>query len=486
MGYKVALGEICSFSRGASIPRARMPDRGDYLYIHYGDLYKGFDVRIDVENPQKPIPYIADSEPIREGQRLSDQDIVYVLTSETVEDLGHAFLFNNPRKLPAVAGTETTIVHVNRPDLVLPSYLNWLFQSSRFKLLLRQYVKGMKVFRVHPDDLARIEIEIPSIYDQRRIVSILDAIFERSLINSQINGYLAALLDASYSLATENGAEVKTLPEVVDIFSGGTPKTGNPEYWEGGNIPFFAPGDVTRSVYALTTEKHITEMGLANCNSSLYPIDTVFLTARGTVGKVAIAGNPMAMNQSCFAFRGKDIPQSVVFQIIKHAVKSLKAKANGATFAAINTRDLGIERVAIPSKDAMHAYDRDASVWLSEILTNEKENLRLANLRDALLPKLMSGEIDASKVDLTQLNSHLAVPSRRLTGHLTGPRYEWQGGNQVACMEDLIYRIFDFFPRLGDNRTRSSIKTFSPTEKSVGKGGETMDGSRRPAALLVI
>ena len=408
MGYKVALGEICSFSRGASIPRARMLDRGDYLYIHYGDLYKGFDVRIDVENPQKPIPYIADSEPIREGQRLSDQDIVYVLTSDTVEDLGHAFLFNNPRKLPAVAGTETTIVHVNRPDLVLPSYLNWLFQSSRFKRLLRQYVKGMKVFRVHPDDLARIEIEIPSIDDQRRIVSILDAIFERSLINSQINGYLAALLDASYSLATENGAEVKTLPEVVDIFSGGTPKTGNPEYWEGGNIPFFAPGDVTRSVYALTTEKHITEMGLANCNSSLYPIDTVFLTARGTVGKVAIAGNPMAMNQSCFAFRGKDIPQSVVFQIIKHAVKSLKAKANGATFAAINTRDLGIERVAIPSKDAMHAYDRDASVWLSEILTNEKENLRLANLRDALLPKLMSGEIDASKVDLTQLNSHLS------------------------------------------------------------------------------
>lgn len=192
MGCKVALGEICSFSRGASIPRARMLDRGDYLYIHYGDLYKGFDVRIDVEDSQKPIPYIADSESIREGQRLSDQDIVYVLTSETVEDLGHAFLFNNPGKLPAVAGTETTIVHVNRPDLVLPSYLNWLFQSARFKRLLRQYVKGMKVFRVHPEDLARIEIEIPSIDDQRRIVSILDAIFERSLINSQINGYLAA------------------------------------------------------------------------------------------------------------------------------------------------------------------------------------------------------------------------------------------------------------------------------------------------------
>lgn len=192
MGCKVALGEICSFSRGASIPRARMLDRGDYLYIHYGDLYKGFDVRIDVEDPQKPIPYIADSESIRKGQWLRDQDIVYVLTSETVEDLGHAFLFSNPKELPAVAGTETTVVRVSHPDLLLPSYLNWLFQSARFKQLLRQYVKGMKVFRVHPDDLARIQIEMPPIDDQRRIVSILNAIFERSLINNQINGYLAA------------------------------------------------------------------------------------------------------------------------------------------------------------------------------------------------------------------------------------------------------------------------------------------------------
>lgn len=49
MGCKVVLGDICSFSRGASIPRARMHDTGDYLYIHYGDLYKGFDLRIDVE-----------------------------------------------------------------------------------------------------------------------------------------------------------------------------------------------------------------------------------------------------------------------------------------------------------------------------------------------------------------------------------------------------------------------------------------------------
>lgn len=112
MGCKVVLGDICSFSRGASIPRARMHDTGDYLYIHYGDLYKGFDLRIDVESPSKPIPFILRGEKVKESQCLKDQDIVYVLTSETVDDLGHAYLFNNPQNKLAVSGTETTIVRV--------------------------------------------------------------------------------------------------------------------------------------------------------------------------------------------------------------------------------------------------------------------------------------------------------------------------------------------------------------------------------------
>ena len=186
------LGDLCSFSRGASVPRARMHDEGDYLYIHYGDLYKGFDLRIDVEAPQKPIPMISADERIKDGQRLHDQDIVYVLTSETVDDLGLSFLFNNPRNVPTVAGTETTIVHVERRDILMPSYLNYMMHSPRFKLMLRQYVKGMKVFRVHPDDLSRIDIPLPALDDQARVVALLDAIFDRQMVAKQTNDYLAA------------------------------------------------------------------------------------------------------------------------------------------------------------------------------------------------------------------------------------------------------------------------------------------------------
>ena len=76
------------------------------------------------------------------------------------------------------------------------------------------------------------------------------------------------------------------------------------DYWNG-CIPFFTPKDVGNP-YTLKTEKYISESGLNGCNSRLYPENTVFLTARGTVGKVSLSGTPMAMNQSCYALIGKD------------------------------------------------------------------------------------------------------------------------------------------------------------------------------------
>nr|WP_315522207.1 restriction endonuclease subunit S [Olegusella massiliensis] len=198
------------------------------------------------------------------------------------------------------------------------------------------------------------------------------------------------------------------MSEVATTLSGGTPKTSVSKYWEGGTIPFFSPKDVS-SPYTLETEKYVTELGVENCNSALYPVNTVFLTARGTVGKVGLAGVPMAMNQSCFAFSGVCIDQSSVYQVIKSAVCSLKAKANGATFAAINTRDLKVETVDVPVQGRLESFQNDARGILAMMLANAKENQCLAELRDALLPKLMSGEIDVSKVDLTQLNNHLSL-----------------------------------------------------------------------------
>lgn len=184
----------------------------------------------------------------------------------------------------------------------------------------------------------------------------------------------------------------------MKVLGGGTPKTGESSFWNG-EIPFFTPKDVG-TPYTLSTEKSITPDGLDHCNSRRYPVNTVFVTARGTVGKVSLAGLPMAMNQSCYALVGNDIDQLLVYFYTLETVRALKHKATGAVFDAIITKDFETETISRLS-------DKDAKTFMSivqpiyaRILNNSLENQRLAMLRDTLLPKLMSGELDVSDIDL--------------------------------------------------------------------------------------
>lgn len=290
--------------------------------------------------------------------------------------------------------------------------LRYIFYSLR---MARQSIIAMAVGSVQKNlyvpVLESLTIPWPEQHVRDTIVDIAGSIDDKIAVNTRVNDYLTAMADARFAELVANAEDEIQLPQAINILSGGTPKTKEPSYWEDGTIPFFGPGDVKGAVYTLETEKHITELGLDNCNSSLYPVNTVFLTARGTVGKVAIAGRPMAMNQSCFAFSGIDwFPQTYVYQVIKRAVRSLKAKSNGATFAAINTRDLKDEMIPMPHRNAVEEYDKWATPLYALMLTNEEESIRLASLRDALLPKLMSGEVDVSRIELpTQPNNHLSA-----------------------------------------------------------------------------
>lgn len=213
-------------------------------------------------------------------------------------------------------------------------------------------------------------------------------------VNDNLQQQAAALFANFYDQTeTEVG-----FTEIIQILGGGTPKTGESSYWNG-NIPFFTPKDVG-SPYTITTEKTITEIGLTHCNSRFYPVNTVFVTARGTVGKVGLAGVPMAMNQSCYALVGKDTHQLLVYFYTLKAVDRLKHKASGAVFDAITTRDFESEIVMKLSDDDTKNFLDVAEPIYQAVLSNSIENLRLATLRDSLLPKLMSGELDVSDIQL--------------------------------------------------------------------------------------
>ena len=185
---------------------------------------------------------------------------------------------------------------------------------------------------------------------------------------------------------------------MIKVLGGGTPKTGNPEFWNG-TIPFFTPKDVG-SPYTFETEKYITTSGLANCNSRLYPVNTSFVTARGTVGKVSLAGMPMAMNQSCYALESDTIYHILVYFYFLKAVASLKHKASGAVFDAIVTRDFETEVINVLNSDDSKAVLEVVTPMMSAIHSNIEENMRLSAVRDTLVPRLMSGELDVSDIQI--------------------------------------------------------------------------------------
>ena len=257
---------------------------------------------------------------------------------------------------------------------------------------------GTTVSNLRIPHLEQIQIPYLPLEQQAKISSVLRALEEKIENNRRLNDNLQQQAAALFSsLYDRTNTEVR-FTDLIQILGGGTPKTGENTYWNG-NIAFFTPKDVG-TPYTLITEKTITEEGLSHCNSRLYPVNTVFVTARGTVGKVGMSGVPMAMNQSCYALVGKETHQLLVYFYTLKAVDRLKHKASGAVFDAITTRDFESEQIMKLSDDDAKAFLCIAEPMFQKVLNNCIENLRLSTLRDSLLPKLMSGEVDASAVQL--------------------------------------------------------------------------------------
>ena len=285
-------------------------------------------------------------------------------------------------------------------DKVLPEYLVYYFHTpiGQHKLLSNASQVGVPALARPSSTFQQIEVVLPELSIQKRVVEIISTIQKKIVNNQELNDNLEQQAAALFSsLYNRSNTEVR-YTDLIQILGGGTPKTGETAYWNG-NIAFFTPKDVG-TPYTFITEKTITEEGLSHCNSRLYPVNTVFVTARGTVGKVGLSGIPMAMNQSCYALVGKETHQLLVYFYTLKAVDRLKHKASGAVFDAITTRDFDSEQIMKLSDDDAKAFLCVAEPMFQEMLNNSIENLRLSTLRDFLLPKLMSGEIDVSSVQL--------------------------------------------------------------------------------------
>lgn len=298
-----------------------------------------------------------------------------------------------------IASTKLMVIRAKK-DVVSPKYLYYFLKNSSTvaELQLLAETRSGTFPQITFSEVANLTIPVPSLAVQEVIVQTMQCLEDKIICNEQTNDNLQQQAAALFSsLYDRTNTEVR-FTDLIQILGGGTPKTGENTYWNG-NIAFFTPKDVG-TPYTLITEKTITEEGLSHCNSRLYPVNTVFVTARGTVGKVGMSGFPMAMNQSCYALVGKETHQLLVYFYTLKAVDRLKHKASGAVFDAITTRDFESEQIMKLSDDDAKSFLCIAEPMFQKVLNNSIENQRLSTLRDSLLPKLMSGEIDVSSVHL--------------------------------------------------------------------------------------
>ena len=278
-----------------------------------------------------------------------------------------------------------TVFEIVDEDQLLPEYLMLWFMRPEFDRYARFMSNGSAREVFDWGCMCGVELPVPPLPEQQRIVRDYQVITERIGLLQKMNDNLEMQSKERFSQLMDDADGMEgVFSDVIQIMGGGTPSTTVNEYWNG-DIPFFTPGDID-GVFCLSTAKSLTSEGLKNCSSRLYRKNTTFITCRGTVGKVALAGIPMAMNQTCYALTGKDnYPDYFVFEFIKYFVDSIKRKANGGVFDAITTKDFESEKVTIPSLEQALEYERSVKPFFELILSNEAEIISLDNIRLLLM-----------------------------------------------------------------------------------------------------
>ena len=196
------------------------------------------------------------------------------------------------------------------------------------------------------------------------------------------------------------GWDKYSLSKMITLIGGGTPKRSEPNYWNG-DIFWFSVKDVPNEgeVFVITTQEKISELGLNKSSTKLLPVGTTIITARGTVGKIALVGYEMAMNQSCYGVQGiNGVKQFMTYYLIKNAVEVLKKNTHGAVFDTITQATFDTVTSIKPSIEMMDLFESKVEKIMGHIKNNLYENNSLIALRDTLLPKLLSGELDVSGV----------------------------------------------------------------------------------------
>jgi type I restriction enzyme S subunit len=188
---------------------------------------------------------------------------------------------------------------------------------------------------------------------------------------------------------------VVAFSSICILMSGGTPKRSEPSYWKG-DVPWYSVRDapIDGAVWVIETDECISKNGLENSAAQIVPKGCTIISARGTVGKLALVGRPMAFNQSCFGLLPADHSSFYyTYLLTKTLVSDLQQRTHGSVFDTINRATFDGLLVTTPPFDLASSFEGVVVPLFNKLLVTLQESKSLASMRDYLLPKLLSGAV---------------------------------------------------------------------------------------------
>ena len=323
-------------------------------------------------------------------------------------------------KKPAIISPAYKVFEIKNKDILLPKFLMMYFRRSEFDRLGWFYTDSSIRGSLDWAKFCDIDIPIPKLEIQEKIVKIYEFLNYRIKLKERINKNLEGLAKAIYrnhfidfapyySEGSMKDSSIGLIPKdwsvqsiedfVDDMKNGGTPKRGESDYWENGTVPWLKTGEINNNII-IKSEEHITELGLKNSSAKLLPVNSIIMAlyGKGTAARIGLLKLEATTNQACCAMICNDFNKtSYLYLFLLFNQKEIENLASGSVQQNLS-KDLiaNLELVVPPIEIIENLPFKEI---FDTISNNYFEIEYLTNLRDTLLPKLMSGEIDVSQIN---------------------------------------------------------------------------------------
>lgn len=293
-------------------------------------------------------------------------------------------------------------------DSVNPRFLSYYFLTKRHRAFMMSMCShGTTMASLNQKIIEKIIVPLPERSIQDKVVEILATLDKQIATNQKINENLEQQAQAYFQELFVDNADPEwttgTISDLGTVVGGSTPSKAKPEYYTETGIAWITPKDlsINKSKFVSHGENDITELGLKNSSAVIMPEGTVLFSSRAPIGYIAIATDEVTTNQGFKSVVPKqEIGTPFVYFFLKNTLPVIEGMASGSTFKEVSGSTMKKVPAVIPDAETLAKFSNFCAPIFAQQRILEEQNQSLAILRDNLLPKLMSGEIDVSDVQL--------------------------------------------------------------------------------------